>query len=508
MKRMIRIGLSHPSPGWESLLKQIGADWGRLSNNQNWDQSFSCIIINGSISQTLADKTAQFMFSGGAVIDASGALSGNSISASVIRTIIPDPADSKLGVHSPVDIFARCNQHREAQFLQKTVFIHPSNPFSYIGLPVTEMMNSADSSLKSFPATQKPYPIEHVQKRSKQVLVHLLLNVLIRLHERMKIPFVHKWWYPDKTDSVFMFRIDSDYGERDQIRTLGDFLSRNSIRPTWFLHVQAHETWLGQFDQWRDHEIALHCMQHKAHSTSGLYRSDIERALLVLAANNISPTGYASPYGIWNRQVRNALKQFSFGYTSEFAYDYDNFPSNPSSEQGLPLQIPVHPICIGTLRRAGFSDDQMISYFIQVIENKRAAQEPVILYHHPQDEKLNVWQEVFSYLRTHQMDQLTMKEWSVWWKGRLNNTFSAFVENGELIIHTSPGSRKQAYGVHPSQNQFLINSSERLSLDYMKTKSYYNSARLAESTASIPQDVRKLSVYKLKSEIMTRLWRL
>ena len=508
MKRIIRIGLSHHSTGWEALLKQIGADWDRLSNHSTYESTFSCIIINGPLSEGMSTKTDQFISNGGAVIDAFGSLSKSSLSGSTIRTILPAPSDSSLGIYDPIDIYARCSRHREAQFLQKTIFVHTSKPFAFIGIPVDILMNSNESSLKAFPATTKPYPAEHVQKRSKQVLFHLLLNILVRLHERIQLPFVHKWWYPDQTDSVFMFRIDTDFAEQEHISELGEFLSRNGIRPTWFLHVQAHEKWLSHFNTWRDHELAIHCMQHKAHSTSGLYRSDIERALQILTANEIYPKGYASPYGIWNRQVRNALKLFSFSYSTEFAYDYDNFPSNPPDESGLPLQIPVHPICIGTLRRGGYTDDQMISYFIQVIEKKRAAREPVALYHHPLDGKLNVWQEVFSYLKTHEMEHLTMIEWAEWWEERLNNTFSAYVENNELFIRTSPNSRKQNYAIHPAHNQFLINSGERLSLDDMETKPYYNLNRLADCCASIPGDIRKVNLYRLKSEIMTRLWRL
>lgn len=508
MKRIIRIGLSHSSSGWETLLNQIGADWDRLSNHTTYDTSFSCIIINGPLQQGMSTKIDLFINNGGAVVDAHGSLSGNSLTPSKICTILPSPPDTLLGVHDPVDIYSRCNKHREAQFLQKTVFIHTSKPFAFIGIPFDIMMNSDDSSLKSFPSTTKPYPAEHVQKRSKHVLFHLLLNILIRLHVRMQLPFVHKWWYPDQTDSVFMFRIDSDFGEKEQFNALGEFLSRNDIRPTWFLHVQVHEKWLNKFNTWRDHEVALHCMQHKAYSTSGTYKSDIQRAFKTLASNDIKPTGYASPYGLWNRQVRNALKQFSFSYSSEFSYDYDNYPSFPYSEQGLPLQIPVHPICIGTLRRAGFTDDQMISYFIQTIEKKQAAHEPIALYHHPLDEKLNVWQEVFSYLKNHKMECLTLNEWSNWWKERLNNTFTAYVENNELFINTSRLSRKQCYAVHPSHNQFLISNVERLLLDDLKTKPYYNLNRLTDSAASIPSDIRNFSVYQLKSEILTRLWRL
>jgi hypothetical protein len=508
MKRVIRIGLSHPSAGWESLLKQIGVDWDRITSHSDYAKSFSCIINNGPLSKGMSTKIDQFQKTGGAVIDAYGSLSENSLSVAKISSILPESSDTQLGIHDPVDVYAQCNQHKEAQFLKKTIFVHTSKPFAFIGLPVSVMMGSDASSLKSFPTAAKPYPAEHVQKRSKQVLVHLLVNILVRLHERIKLPFVHKWWYPDQADSVFMFRIDSDFGGKRQVNELGEFLSRNEIRPTWFLHVLAHEKWLNKFSTWRDHELALHCMQHKAYSTSGMYKSDIITALNTLKSNDIKPAGYASTYGLWNSQVRNALKKFTFSYSSEFSYDYDNYPSYPISEQGLPLQIPVHPICIGTLRRAGYTDDQMISYFIQIIEKKRAAQEPIALYHHPLDEKLNVWQEVFSYLKTHKLENLTLYEWAVWWKERLNNTFLAYVENNELFIRSSTNSPKQCYAVHPSSNQFLINSSERLSLENMKTKSYYNLSQLSDSVASIPPDIRKFSVYKLKSEIMTRLWRL
>ncbi len=102
--------------------------------------------------------------------------------------------------------------------------------------------------------------------------------------------------------------------------------------------------------------------------------------------------------GMTNLAVQ--LVDCGFEYSSEFSYDYDNLPSVPRLRHGEgTLQLPIHPICIGSLKRHSYSDKQMIQYFENVIQRKLASSEPIIFYHHPKDGYYDVLDWLFQEMR-------------------------------------------------------------------------------------------------------------
>ena len=134
----------------------------------------------------------------------------------------------------------------------------------------------------------------------------------------------------------------------------------------------------------------------------------------------ISPRGYTAPFGEWTPSISQAIRDNYFLYSSEFSYDYDNLPSRVytySSVYDL-LQIPVHPICIGSLRRQGFTSEMMIEYFLTLIDNKYKTQEPISLYHHPIHENWEVVEEIFKKIKALNIPTMAMGDYAGWWNKR------------------------------------------------------------------------------------------
>ena len=130
----------------------------------------------------------------------------------------------------------------------------------------------------------------------------------------------------------------------------------------------------------KDQEIGVHCYDHFFSPTFSRTLRMFKKQSDTLKKAGIAFKAYAAPYGKWDAEFGKALASLGFEFSSEFSYDYDNLPGDTGN--GM-LQVPVHPICIGSLKRHSYSDEKMIRYFDFVVRRKLAAREPMFFYHHP-----------------------------------------------------------------------------------------------------------------------------
>jgi hypothetical protein len=109
-------------------------------------------------------------------------------------------------------------------------------------------------------------------------------------------------------------------------------------------------------------------------------------------------------------------------YSSEFSYDYDNVPSYPFINNHFTsvLQLPIHPICPGSLRRSGYTEEEMVEYFISLIDKKLSLREPICFYHHPTHHFTEVFDIVFQYIRENHIHACSYSEYALWWMKRNN----------------------------------------------------------------------------------------
>ena len=69
-------------------------------------------------------------------------------------------------------------------------------------------------------------------------------------------------------------------------------------------------------------------------------------------------------YGKQTRPLPKLLE-----YSSEFGFDYDNFPFFPyiNNKASSVLQIPIHPIGISRLNRSHYSEFEMLKYYLKLL---------------------------------------------------------------------------------------------------------------------------------------------
>lgn len=416
----VAVGLIAPAPGWEMLLEQIGIDWFLVSDLRTVSPELcSLIVCNCEVNHNEMEALRSYASSGGAVLFTFEA-------ASVLETIgkqrtvrsLPPAAHRDHWYTEVLDL------HGAAWFFHGDVLIHSGNIgdgfISYVGADIETVFTADASARRSFHADRHRLPHERVARRTKMPLRQMLMSHMEFLHHQRGLPFIHKWFYPRDEQSIATFRIDSDKGTKAEIDEIFTLSERYAVPTTWFLDVKSHEPWLDHFRTFGDQEIAVHCYEHIIYTSALLNKENFEKALMLLRKNGLDAVGIAAPTGAWNRAVGTAIQELGFRYSSEFSYDYDDLPSFPrlNGIRSSAVQLPVHPTCIGTMRRERMSEQEMVRYFVSVIDRKRALREPICLYHHPGHRTNNVIEEVFQYIRSTNIGMMPYKRYAAWWKQR------------------------------------------------------------------------------------------
>ena len=290
---------------------------------------------------------------------------------------------------------------------------------------------------------------EQVSVVSKGIIRNHVQKALEYLFHKRGLPFVHLWFYPDGARNIFSFRIDTDMGSKEDIISLDDLLQDYNIPATWFVETKSSQKWIDLFLKLNNQEISYHCYRHKNFFSNKKNAENIAIGLKVLKDAGIKPKGYAAPYGEWNNKIAGAIDSFSFLYSSEFGFAYDTLPLFPYCRNGFSktLQIPIHPVSIGRLHWGGHSEENMLKYFSRIIEQKLLFNEPVILYTHPFEKRLKVFEKVFESIinynaeiskdinsGTKKIRILTFSDYAEWWKKRLTVKWSAEVKNNKVFI--------------------------------------------------------------------------
>ena len=222
-----------------------------------------------------------------------------------------------------------------------------------------------------------------------------------------------------------------------------------------------------------EQEFGVHCFDHETFPDYERNVQNIRKAQALLCDPKFRLQGFAAPFGTWNDELGRAIIDCGFEYSSEFSYDYDNLPSLPQLHGGEGvLQVPIHPICIGSLKRNGYNSEQMIRYFADVVERKIAMSEPLIFYHHPRDMHLDVLEWLFQEMRYEKVPAKTMNEYVYWWKMRIASIPELQYANGKVHLH-DVRSDKSLYVclVQPNGTEAIIPLSEQIVLETVKWES-------------------------------------
>jgi peptidoglycan/xylan/chitin deacetylase (PgdA/CDA1 family) len=314
------------------------------------------------------------------------------------------------------------------------------------------MMLDYRVSSKSFYAPHLRLPHEQVSRISRGQIRKLVSRALEVLHHRRGLPYVHVWYYPGEALNVFSLRIDTDAASEEEIDSLFNVADKYQIPFSWFVHVKAQEGFLDRFMAMEGHEIGVHCYEHIRYRNTEDAARDIRRAMDLLGRAGIDPHGFSAPYGVWNPAVAKAIDSFRFEYSSEFSYDYDNLPSYPTGDDrtSSTLQMPIHPVSIGTLRRQGFTQEEMRQYLVGCVGRKLSGRDPMIFYHHPRNHHEQALEEMIGVVKQNDIPIVRMLDYARWWKKR--NDFSMNIDVLESMMHIQAQPPGDEVRLHVTRN--------------------------------------------------------
>ena len=474
----IKIGILRGHAGWSLLLQQIGIPHAIITDSLLPDE-FSVVVVSDTVDDRESEMLRQYLALGGAVLCSVKVYARiRQITAQIgyIDYLVPgqQSAFHSIGI---VDIYARCQLAWNANELKTNrgsfsahVGKRPDDLVIALPFDPAALVLDQRAAVKSFYSSERRLPFETVSKVSKGEIRALVLRCLEILHHRRGMPFVHLWNFPHGARSLFCLRIDTDNGTEEQLQNLSHVIHQHEISATWFVDAKNHSKSIKSYTEMHEQELGLHCFYHETFPDYDRNVQNIRKAQKLLRGSGFRLQGFAAPFGTWNEELGRAIVDCGFDYSSEFSYDYDNVPSIPQLQGGEgALQVPIHPICIGSLNQHSYNNEQMIRYFAGVIERKLAVQEPIIFYHHPRDMHLDVLQWLLQEMRYKKVPVKTMGEFAAWWKMRSASIPELHYANGKV---RSSGVRfdKSIYMhlVHPDGTEAVIPASEQIVLDTVR----------------------------------------
>ncbi len=298
------------------------------------------------------------------------------------------------------------------------------------------------SKLTPLPGIGNKHPQEIIARTNKALLRKAVINALKTRLFSENLPYIHLAYYPKGYRTVATFRIDCDESNQEDFDRVVNIAELHNIPLTLFIHVKSQQSYLPHISaiKERGHDVQLHCHEHQTYDDYQKNMKNIVKGKYLMEEAGINVSGFVAPYGKWNPSLNRVMEKLRFTFSSEFAIDYDDLPFFPvfGKRVSRVLQIPVHPVCIGLLWRSKFTHREMLNYFENIINEKYAQCEPIMLYGHPYRE-IDKLPKVYNFILS-KLKMLpdiwitTYSDFAAWWRKRLNTSFSVRIDNDLLQI--------------------------------------------------------------------------
>src|SRR3989344_2045070 len=187
------IGLVNKEYGWERILEQEKVPWEKISFNDL--KRYSLIILNSrNLNDNESNKIKSYLNNGGALL--TDTLSFKKLYPNIekfsykiknAKTINPIKIGDGFAIILPFDL----NQLMLDERSKELYFYSPHTPLK-----------------------------EHVSVVSKGDLRRLIINCFYYLFSKRNLPYIHLWYYPNKYESVFCYRMDLDVFNKNEINNI------------------------------------------------------------------------------------------------------------------------------------------------------------------------------------------------------------------------------------------------------------------------------------------------
>jgi hypothetical protein len=483
----LSVGLVNSTPFWDELLNQVGVSVKKIEVDELSNQTYPVLILN-EIKDGQKNVIHNYLTSGGYIITESliaKKLFNIPYKRKKIKYLYPQNDDLfNFRIYSDIDndllIPSKANYLAD-QDGKNTVLFKNIEQGILVVLPdgLLSLIFSDKVKRKRFYSRWgNDLLTERASKVDKGGIYHILYRVLEFLFHKKNLPFIRLWQFPNGYESIFGFRVDTDFADDDDILNLYKTFTKNKIQATWFVETLSRQKNCKIFKGFSKQEIGLHCFHHKLYSDKESNLNDIKKGLKTLEDNGLYPNGYASPFGEWNGSLGKAVEKFQFNYSSEFGYIYDSLPLHPliNGMRTDVLQIPIHPVSVGRLNIAGHREEDMIKYYADIIEQKKKEYEPIIFYTHPSQKRLKVFENIFNIINDSRIVSLTFNDYATWWEKREKVNWQPEIDGNKILINSN--EKDESFWVHTSfkngKNYLAsVTTNNLLSVKEIKPKQLY-----------------------------------
>ncbi len=420
----LKIGIDSYKPGWEIVLKQIGVSFDQFSlSDKISPEKYSVLIITEPHTSIEIKVINEFLNAGGAVLYSDNSILDKTSYKTKKVSFLCSKENSLYSQVGLVDIYStiRIAKSKNFKTIDSKLNIFSNDYGTSLILPfnINELILNSNSRRKKFYANRKELPSEIVAEVSKGKLRKIVEISLEYLHHKRDLPFVHLWHQPFIDKNLFIFRLDTDFCSQKDADEMHNICQSNNISATFFLDTDSNDR-LNNYALMKNQEMAIHCDKHYVYENTEDNYNNILKADKKLKKCEINATGFAAPFGDWNYDLDNALQKMKLKYSSEFTLDYDDLPFYPycNNDFSKVLQIPIHPISLGRLRRSHFSEIEMQQYYLDLIKLMVKIGEPVIIYHHPHHKNFNIFDKIFKFVNSQNFGNMNMGEFCNWWEER------------------------------------------------------------------------------------------
>lgn len=423
----IRVGMTSASVYWEEVLRQEGVDHGTVDVLAGVPpDSCSVLLVSAPLRPEAVPAVRAYLAGGGGVLGAALHLApatGLATRTEAIRYLAGtgEPPFASVGL---LDLHLRGDVPREANRLRTQadtfgVFAGERGGGIVAALPfdLRDVMQDARVMLKAYPFPADRLPAERVSLIARNEVAHLVHDALEYLHHARGVPYAHLWPFPGEAAGVLGIRIDTDRGTPGQVDTLYRIARARGMRFTWFLDVGSHAPWLERFAAMEGQEFGVHCYEHRVAGGTARDRADLDRARSAMEAAGIPVAGYAAPYGFWSPEQGLMVEAAGMPFSSEFACAADGLPFWPvvGYRRLATLQVPVHPVGAGAMRRAGYTEQAMVRYVERLRRGKLRRREPLFFYHHPRDEAWSCVEALCEGAQEPGVRTMCLGDYARWW---------------------------------------------------------------------------------------------
>ena len=482
----LQVGLVGKQPGYKIILEQEGVSYSSIPiTNITEIDNYPVIVLNNSFSKVITSRLYNYIKNGGCILTSANFFSelfDCCLATKKKKYILPQKKSlfSEVGL---VDLYDKIKFPNSIQVKALDtglkIFLKKYGKGKILILPfaVNKLILNSKSKRKKFYHRRKELPSEIVARVSKNKIRRIVKKSLEYLFHQQKLPFITKWYYPKKHRQAFLFRVDTDFCSTQDAYSLYEICQKYNINSTWFVDTASNEKLEETYSKFNA-EIALHCNVHKVYNNFKDNFEHLQTAISELNKVEIDTKGFAAPFGEWNLSLAQALEKFNFAYSSEFTFDYDDFPFHPylNNRASSVMQIPIHPISLGRLRRSHYSKEEMFAYYKMIVAEKRKISEPIIFYHHPHHKHFSVFEKLFKHIRNMDFWNPSFIEFSRWWNIRKNIKFNPTYKNDTIVLDEIAtdyairiSTTREKFKILPAQKRIDLN---KIEFDIKKISNY------------------------------------